>query len=65
MELYDDPDPFIGVVDTPAPGYTQNFTIQKEPIATTIKGLQPFTRMRGGAYFFLPGISAVRYLGSI
>jgi hypothetical protein len=27
--------------------------------------LQPFTTLRGGAYFFLPGIKALRYLATL
>ena len=37
-------------------------TIPKRPIKKTIKGLPAFTTVKGGAYFFLPGIKAVRFL---
>jgi len=34
-----------------------------KPVATVYKTVLPqFVRTRGGAYFFLPGISALRYL---
>lgn len=65
MNLYDDPDPLIGTMDTPLPGYQQRFTIQAEPAPKVIHGLVPFTRIRGGAYFFFPGITAIRYLASL
>ena len=28
-------------------------------------GIPRFVRVRGGAYFFLPGIRALRYLGAL
>ena len=31
-------------------------TIPKRPIRKKIKGLPAFTTVRGGAYFFLPGL---------
>jgi hypothetical protein len=37
-------------------------TIPKRPIRRKIAGLPAFTTMKGGAYFFLPGIRALRYL---
>ena len=37
-------------------------TIPKRPIRKKITGLPAFTTMKGGAYFFLPGIRALRYL---
>lgn len=64
-QLYNDPDPIIGVKEVPEPGVEQNFTIQMEPINMTVKGLKRFVRIRGGAYFFFPSISAIRYLSTI
>ena len=37
-------------------------TIPKRPIRKKITGLPAFTTVRGGAYFFLPGLRALRYL---
>ena len=37
-------------------------TIPKRPIRKKITGLPAFTTVRGGAYFFLPGIRALRFL---
>lgn len=56
--LYDDPDPLIGVQD----GQTGQFTVQGEPIRCRYVGLRRFVQVRGGAYFFLPGIEAMRTL---
>ena len=44
---------------------TLEFKIPKRPIRKTIKGLPAFTTLKGGAYFFLPGIKALRYLATL
>jgi Dyp-type peroxidase family len=56
--LYDDVDPLIG------PRLPGIFTIQAAPVRRRVLGLPPFVSVRGGAYFFLPGIRALRYLAS-
>ena len=53
-------DPIIGAQDG-----TLEFKIPKRPIRKTITGLPAFTTVRGGAYFFLPGIKALRYLATL
>ncbi|MFN0276289.1 MAG: Dyp-type peroxidase [Chitinophagales bacterium] len=64
-ELYNDPDPIIGVREVPDHGQEQNFTIQSCPVNKTIKGLQRFVTIRGGAYFFFPSITVIRYISSL
>jgi Dyp-type peroxidase family len=59
-ELGNERDPIIGSHDG-----TLDFKIPKRPIRKTIKGLPAFTTVRGGAYFFLPGLKALRYLASL
>jgi Dyp-type peroxidase family len=59
-ELGNERDPFLGTQDG-----TFDMTIPKRPIRKKIKGLPAFTTIRGGAYFFLPGIKALRYLASL
>jgi Dyp-type peroxidase family len=59
-ELGNERDPFLGTQDG-----TFDMTIPKRPIRKKIKGLSAFTTIRGGAYFFLPGIKALRYLASL
>jgi hypothetical protein len=54
------PTPMIGAQDG-----TFDFTIPKRPIRKKIKGLPAFTTVTGGAYFFLPGIKALRYLATL
>ena len=44
---------------------TLDFKIPKRPIRKKICGLPAFTTVRGGAYFFLPGIKALRYLATL
>jgi Dyp-type peroxidase family len=59
--LYNDPDPLIGVLD----GEKATFTVQKEPARCTYSDMPRFVQVRGGAYFFLPGIAAIRKLGEL
>jgi deferrochelatase/peroxidase EfeB len=53
-------DAFAGSIDG-----SFELTIPKRPIKKKVKGLKAFTTVTGGAYFFLPGITALRYLGSL
>jgi Dyp-type peroxidase family len=59
-ELGNERDPIIGNQDG-----TFEFKIPKRPIRKKISGLPAFTTVRGGAYFFLPGIKALRYLATL
>jgi Dyp-type peroxidase family len=59
-ELGNERDPIIGNQDG-----TFEFKIPKRPIRKKITGLPAFTTLRGGAYFFLPGIKALRYLATL
>ena len=59
-ELANERDPIIGNQDG-----TLEFKIPKRPIRKKITGLPAFTTVRGGAYFFLPGLGALRYLAAL
>jgi Dyp-type peroxidase family len=59
-ELGNEHDPIIGNQDG-----TFEFKIPKRPIRKKIAGLPAFTNVKGGAYFFLPGIKALRYLATL
>jgi Dyp-type peroxidase family len=59
--LYDDTDPLIG--SRHPRGAT--FTVPGRPVRRRYRDLPQFVRTRGGAYFFLPGISALRYLDQL
>ena len=63
--LYEDDDPLIG--DRGATEQTRGgvFTVQQEPVRKRVTGMPRFVTVRGGGYFFMPGISAVRYLASL
>ena len=52
-------------IDCPGPGDSRSdaFSIpQTDAPDQRLEGLPPFITVRGGAYFFLPGIRALRYL---
>jgi deferrochelatase/peroxidase EfeB len=53
-------DPFAGSIDG-----SFEMTIPKRPIKKKVKGLNAFTTVTGGAYFFMPGIRALKYLASL
>jgi Dyp-type peroxidase family len=59
-ELGNERDPIAGNQDG-----TFDMTIPKRPIRKKIRGLPAFTTVKGGAYFFLPGIRALRYLAAL
>jgi Dyp-type peroxidase family len=56
-DLDNERDPIVGTHDG-----TFDMTIPRRPVRKKIKGLPAFTTIRGGAYFFLPGIRALRSL---
>jgi Dyp-type peroxidase family len=59
--LYDDSDPIVG----PSHPYGGTFTIQTETLRERVKGVPRFVSVRGGAYFFMPGIAATRHLATL
>ncbi len=59
-ELGNEHDPICGRQDG-----TLDFTVPKRPIRKVHKGIPAFTTLTGGAYFFLPGIGALRYLAAL
>ena len=65
--LTEESDPLLGS-RTPVAGCpsTNTFSVpQRGGIRNRIMGLPQFINVQGGAYFFLPGISALRYLGRL
>lgn len=58
--LYD-PDPLVA----PGPPDGRMFTAQAEPVRDRYRRLPRFVSVRGGAYFFLPGIRALKYLAAL
>ena len=57
--LYNDRDPLLGS-DPEA-----TLTIPGSPLRTRLCKMPQFITMRGGAYFFLPGLAALRYLAQL
>ncbi|MCB9230951.1 MAG: Dyp-type peroxidase [Bacteroidia bacterium] len=60
--LYSDPDPILGIKDSRDKHDTHDFTIQAEPVRRKIQGLRRHVEVIGGAYFFMPGLQALRFL---
>ncbi len=64
--LWNEPDPVTGNIDNirtkghpPAP---PEFTIPQMPLRVRLRNVPRFVQVRAGAYFFLPGLSALRCL---
>jgi Dyp-type peroxidase family len=60
-QLYDEPDPVVGY----HPAGMNNFSIPSEPVRLRYKDLPQFVTTRGGGYFFLPGLRALRFLATL
>jgi Dyp-type peroxidase family len=56
--LDDERDPIIGLQQEDA-----YFTIPKDPVRQRVHGIETFNVLRGGEYFFMPSLSALRWLG--
>jgi len=57
IEIGNERDPIIGLQEEGA-----SFTIPKEPVRRRVHGIETFNVLRGGEYFFMPSISALRWL---
>jgi len=53
-------DPIIGLQQDGA-----TFTIPKEPVRRRVHGIETFNVLRGGEYFFMPSLSALRWLSEL
>ena len=58
--LYDQPDPLVA----PTPPNGRTFSVATSSVRERHTGVPRFVSVRGGAYFFLPGIRALRYLAA-
>jgi len=56
----DERDPIVGLQEEGA-----TFTIPKEPVRRRVHGIETFNVLRGGEYFFMPSLSALRWLGEL
>ena len=57
MELGSERDPIIGLQEEGA-----TFTIPREPVRRRVHGIETFNVLRGGEYFFMPSLSALKWL---
>jgi hypothetical protein len=60
MSLGDERDPNVGLQEDGA-----TFTIPAEPVRRRIHGIPTFNVLRGGEYFFMPSLSALRWIGDL
>jgi Dyp-type peroxidase family len=60
MSLGDERDPTIGLQEDGA-----TYTIPRAPVRRRVHGIETFNVLRGGEYFFLPSLSALRWLGDL
>jgi hypothetical protein len=58
MNLGDERDPNVGLQEDGA-----IFTIPQDPIRRRIHDIQTFNVLRGGEYFFMPSLSALKWIG--
>lgn len=64
-DLYEDADPVIGNHYQEGETKTDTFTQQQCPMRKRVSNLPQFVLMKGGAYFFMPGMRALKYLASL
>lgn len=61
--LTEQSDPLVGTREPVAGDLpTDNFEIPQDGLARCITGMPQFVTVRGGGYFFLPGLRALRYI---
>jgi Dyp-type peroxidase family len=60
LSLGDERDPNVGLQEEGA-----TFTIPQKPVRRRIHGIETFNVLRGGEYFFMPSLSALRWLGDL
>jgi hypothetical protein len=53
-------DPIIGLQKEAA-----TFTIPKDPVRRRVHGIRTFNVLRGGEYFFMPSLSALKWLADL
>jgi Dyp-type peroxidase family len=58
--LGEERDPIVGLQEAEG-----SFTIPRTPVRQRIHGIQTFNVLRGGEYFFMPSLSALKWLGDL
>jgi Dyp-type peroxidase family len=56
----DERDPIVGLQQDSA-----TFTIPKQPVRRRVHGIETFNVLRGGEYFFIPSLSALKWLSEL
>jgi len=56
----DERDPIVGLQEEGA-----TFTIPKEPVRRRVHGIETFNVLRGGEYFFMPSLTALKWLAEL
>jgi Dyp-type peroxidase family len=60
MNLDDERDPNVGLQED-----SGTFTIPRDPVRRRIHGIDTFNVLRGGEYFFVPSLSALRWIANL
>lgn len=64
--LYAEADPVLGRHRTQVPELEEpGFSIPVDPLRLRAKGISRFVNVRGGAYFFMPGLSSLKRLAEL
>ena len=60
-------DPIIGTLRPEKGGLARvdRFSIQDEPYRRVLNSLEQFVTVKGGAYFFMPGLTALKFIASV
>ncbi|GAB5417079.1 MAG: peroxidase [Crocinitomicaceae bacterium] len=65
-ELSNDLDVLIGMPEKHNPDQSRGqFTVQNKPVNEYYEGWEQFTTIKGGAYYFFPSLSTLKYLTTI
>lgn len=63
--LHDEVDPIAGVKPKDQLTTAHHFSIPGKPFRHRLRKVPPFVQVRGGGYFFLPGIRALKFLATL
>lgn len=63
-DLCNEVDPLISPRPAQKEPFCNEFTVQAEPLRRNYKSIPQFTKVVGGAYFFLPGLRALKFLAT-
>ena len=63
--LYDETDPIAGPRKPGEGQLADQFTVQDQPVRLRFSQLPEFIQVRGGAYWFMPGMAALRSLADL